>query len=80
MVSHALIFHLPLIIVMMCQVPVCIDYSMHPVDVLSALNLHKWRRFLSQVVDEDEEASCFVNSFLSDHGYEGDSAWESAKL
>ena len=52
----------------------------HPVDALSAPNLHKRRRFRSPSVEDDEEASGFIDSFLSDHGYETDSAWESAQL
>ena len=52
----------------------------HPVDALSAPNLHKRRRFRSPSVEEDEEASGLVDPFVSDHGYETDSAWESAQL
>ncbi len=41
----------------------------HPVDELSALNLYKRRRFRSPVVEEDEEASSYVDCFASDYGY-----------
>ena len=39
----------------------------HPVDALSAPNVHKRQRFRSPSVEEDEEASGFVDSFVSDH-------------
>jgi hypothetical protein len=51
-----------------------------PVDALSVRNLNKRRRLRSPDVVEDEEASGFVDSFVSDHGYESDSVWDSAQL
>ena len=50
-----------------------------PVDALSVPTLNKRRRLRSQDVAEDEEASDFFDSFVSDHGYETDSVWESVK-
>jgi hypothetical protein len=51
-----------------------------PVDALSVRNLNKRRRLRSPDVVEDEEPSCFVDSFVSDHGYQSDSVWDSAQL
>ncbi len=51
-----------------------------PVDALSVRKLNKRRRLRSPDVVEDEEASCFVDHFVSDHGYQSDSIWDSAQL
>ena len=51
-----------------------------PVDALSVPNLNKRRRLRSPAAVEDEEASGFVDSYVSDHGYQSDSVWDSAQL
>jgi hypothetical protein len=51
-----------------------------PVDVLSVRNSNKRRRLRSPDVVEDEEASGFVESLVSDHGYQSDSVWDSAHV
>jgi hypothetical protein len=50
-----------------------------PVDALSVPTLNKRQRLLSPDVVEDEEAPNFFDLFVSDHGYETDSVWESVK-
>jgi hypothetical protein len=46
-----------------------------PVDALSVRNSNKRRRLRSPDVVEEEEASGFVDSFVSDHGYQSDSVY-----
>ena len=51
-----------------------------PVDALSVSNLNKRRRLRSPAAVEDEEASRFVDSYVSDEGFQSDSVLDYSPL
>ena len=59
---------------------ICKHSRTPPVDVLSVPKFNKRLRLRSPAAVEDEEASCFVDSYVSDQGFQSDSVLDSSPL